>query len=155
MTRRCAVSRSERGDATVVVLAVAVLVAAAIAAAGFVLAGRGETDAASQDIHAIDRADAAEGQQTLASAVQAAQLYFSESQSYAGFTPQAATNVEPGIRWTSGPAAQGVVSIRSATATGIVFVTQTAPGAFACAAANGATITYGSQDAASPAACTG
>jgi hypothetical protein len=148
-------SWNERGDGTVVVLAVAVLVAAAVAAGGFVLAGRGETDAAKQDIQAIDRANAAGGQESLASAVQAAQVYYSESQSYAGFTPQVAATYEPGIRWTSGAAAQGAVSIRSASETGIVLVTQTAPNAFACAAANGGTIMYGSQDAASPTACTG
>jgi hypothetical protein len=147
-------SWNERGDGTVVVLAVAVLVAA-VAAGGFVLAGRGETDAAKQDIHAIDSANAAGGQESLASAVQAAQVYYSESQTYVGFTPQVAATYEPGIRWTGGAAAQGTVSIRAASETGIVLVTQTAPNEFACAAANAGTITYGSQDAAGPTACTG
>ena len=146
---------SERGVSTAAVVVALVLAAACVAAAGVALLGREGAEEASRDIQAADGAAAAGGREVLASAVRSAQLYFSESGSYVGFTPQVATTYEPGIRWSGGPARIGQVSVRAASPTGVVFVTQVAPGIYACAAANGATISYGTQDATSPAGCAG
>jgi hypothetical protein len=132
-----------------------VLAAGLIAAAGFVLVGRSQTDEAKRDLMQIDTARSAEAQGTLAAAMQAAQLYFSEEGTFAGFTPEVASAGEPSITWTTGPATANQVSIRGASATGVALVTSAAPGTFACVAANGPAVTYGSQDAATPTACSG
>jgi hypothetical protein len=132
-----------------------VLAAGIIAAAGFVLVGRSQTDEAKRDLQQVDNARAAQVQSTLAAAMQTAQLYFSEEGTFAGFTPEAASAREPSIVWTAGPAMADQVSIRGASATGVALVISTAPGTFACVAANGPAVTYGTQNAAAPAACTG
>jgi hypothetical protein len=131
-----------------------VLAAAMIGAAGLVLMGRSQTDEAKRDLRHVDTARGAQAQSTLATAIEAAQLYFSEEGTFAGFTPEVASAREPSIVWTVGSAAVGRVSIRGASATGVALVTSTAPGTFACVAANGPSVTYGTQDAAAPAACT-
>jgi hypothetical protein len=122
---------------------------------GFVLVGRSQTDAAKGDLQQIDTARSAEAQSTLAAAIQTAQLYFSEEGTFVGFTPAAAAAREPSIAWNAGPATVDHVSIRGASETGVALVTSTAPGTFACAAADGPAVTYGTQDASSPSACTG
>jgi hypothetical protein len=147
--------RLERGEGGLGVVVGLVLAAGLIAAVGFVLVGRSQTDEAKRDLRQIDTARSAEAQGTLAAAMQTAQLYFSEEGTFAGFTPEAASAREPSIAWTAGPAMADQVSIRGASATGIALVTSTAPGTFACVAANGPAVTYGTQDAAAPAACTG
>jgi hypothetical protein len=144
---------SERGSVTAAV--VVVVAAACLAAAGVVLLGRAEAHHAARDLEAVDDAAAVGGRDALATAVRSAQLYFSESGTYVGFTPQVAATYEPSIRWSDGPASTGQVSVRAASSTGVVFVTQVAPGAYACAAASGSTVTYGTQDATTPEACTG
>lgn len=134
---------------------VLVLVAGVIAATGFVLVGRSQTDAAKGDLQQIDTARSAEAQSTLDAAIQTAQLYFSEEGTFVGFTPEAATAREPSIAWNAGPATVDHVSIRGASDTGVALVTSTAPGTFACVAADGPAVTYGTQDAMAPGACTG
>ena len=76
-----------------------VLAAGVIAATGFVLVGRSQTDAAKGDLQQIDTARSAEAQSTLDAAIQTAQLYFSEEGTFVGFTPEAATAREPSIAW--------------------------------------------------------
>ena len=132
-----------------------VLVAGVIAATGFVLVGRSQTDAAKGDLQQIHTARSAEAQSTLAAAIQTAQLYFSEEGTFVGFTPEAAIAREPSIAWNAGPATVNQVSIRGASDTGVALVTSTAPGTFACVAADGPAVTYGTQDATAPSACTG
>ena len=150
--RRFGTERGEGGFGLVVGL---VLAAGIIAAAGLVLVGRSQTDKAERDVRQIDTARSAEAQSTLAAAIQTAQLYFSEEATFAGLTPEVASAREPSIVWTAGPAKADQVSIRGASATGVALVTSTAPGTFACVAVNGPAVTYGTQDAAAPAACTG
>lgn len=144
----------ERGEGGLGVAVGLVLVAGIIAAAGFLLVGRSQTDEAKRDLQQIDTARSAEAQSTLAAAIQTAQLYFSEEGTFVGFTPEVATAREPSIAWNAGPATVNQVSIRGASETGVALVTSTAPGAFACVAADGPAVTYGTQDAAAPAACT-
>lgn len=146
---------SERGEGGLGVVVAFVLVVGIIAATGFVYLGRSQTDGAKRDLQEVDTARSAGAQSTLAAAIQTAQLYFSEESTFTGFTPEAATAREPSIAWNAGPALANQVSIRGASATGVALVTSTAPGTFACVAANGPAVTYGTQDAAAPADCTG
>ena len=145
---------TERGEGGLGVVVGLVLVAGIIAAAGFVLVGRSQTDEAKRDVQQIDTASSAQAQSTLAAAIQTAQLYFSEEGTFVGFTPEVATAREPSIAWNAGPSTVNQVSIRGASATGIALVTSTSPGAFSCVAADGPAVTYGTRDAATPAACT-
>jgi hypothetical protein len=144
---------SERGSGTAAV--VVVVAAACLAAAGVVLLGRAKAHRAARNLEAVDAAVAVGGREALATAVRSARLYFSESGTYVGFTPQVAATYEPSIRWSDGPALTGQVSVRAASSAGVVFVTQVGPGAYACAASTGSSITYGTQDATTPEACAG
>jgi hypothetical protein len=103
----------------------------------------------------IGMADDVSAQLSLQNAVQAAQVYFAESGTYTGFGPGQASAYDPTIRVTDGPPAAGVVSVRAVTATSIVLVTEDAGGHVLCAAANGATISFGRGDARAAADCTG
>ncbi len=102
----------------------------------------------------VDRANDVQGQATLTEGIRVAQMYFAEQGGYEGFTPQAASALEPAVTFTGGPAAPGTVSIRGVTATTVVLVTATGRGVL-CAAAESSNVTFGRSDAQAPAQCTG
>jgi hypothetical protein len=104
----------------------------------------------------IGKANDASTEISLQTAIQAAAAYFTESGTYVGFDSSQASAYDPSIHLTAGgPAQPGVISERGVTPTTIVLVTDDGSGGVMCAAANGAQVTYGRQDAASAAQCTG
>jgi hypothetical protein len=142
--------RGEIGMGTIVVLA---LVVGAIAAGAFVFMGRAETDAAQDDLAAIPDAQAALARSNLDAAMRGAQVYFAENATFAGYTPEVAAQVAGGPTYMVGVPAPGGVAIRGVTPTTIVFVATTPSGGSLCVAANGPTITQGTQDARTAAEC--
>lgn len=134
---------------------VAALVVGAIAAAAFVFMGRGETDAAKTAIEQVPRAESVQTQVALDTAMRAAQVYFAESGSFTGYSPWVASENEPSVQYSTGPAQIGVVSIRGVTPMTVVLVSKSASGQTVCSAATGSTIVQGTQDAQSAAECTG
>ncbi len=95
-------------------------------------------------------------QSDLQTAMVAASTYFVEGNTFAGFTAATASSMEPGIAYTDGgPAATGSVSIRAASAAGIVLVQQSESGQVFCIGKAGAAQVEGKTDAATPEACTG
>ena len=102
----------------------------------------------------IGRANDAQAQASLNSAIRVAQVFYAENGTFAGFGPQVAAQYEPNLTFTVGPAAPGVVSLRGLSADTVVFVTGSEDG-FLCAAAQGEIVAFGRSDAQSPAQCTG
>jgi hypothetical protein len=102
----------------------------------------------------IDRANDAQAQASLNSAIRVAQVFYAENGTFAGFGPEVAAQYDPTVRFTIGPAAPGVVSLRGLSPTTVVFVTGTENG-YLCAAAQGEIVAFGRSDARSPSQCTG
>ncbi|MEX2274603.1 MAG: hypothetical protein WEA10_03420 [Actinomycetota bacterium] len=145
----------QRGEIGMGTALVAALVVGAIAAAAFVFMGRAETDAASTAIEQIPRAESVQTQLALDTAMRGAQVYFAENGSFTGYSPAVATQNDPSVRYSSGPAQVGVVSIRGVTPTTVVLVSKAESGQTLCSAATGPTIVQGTQDAQTAAECTG
>jgi hypothetical protein len=103
----------------------------------------------------IGRANDAAAQAALNNAIRAAQLYYAETGSYEGFGTQTAAHYDPTLRLTSGPASDGVVSVRGVTPTTVVLVSVTDSGDYVCAAAASQVVTFGRSNASSPAQCAG
>lgn len=120
----------------------------------FVLAGRQEAERAGLAVSQIGKVNDLGAQATMQTAIRTASIYFAENGSYEGFGPQAASQYDPSVRFSSGPAAPGVVSVRGVTPISVVMVTSTGSG-FVCAAVTGDIVTHGRVDAQSAAACTG
>ena len=95
----------------------------------------------------------AQAQASLNNAIRVAQVYFAENGSFAGFGPQVATQNDPSVTFTIGPAAPGGVGLRGLSRETVVFVTGTEPG-YLCARP-GRIDASGRTDAQSPAECTG
>jgi len=120
----------------------------------FVLAGRQEAERGGPVVSQIGKANDLGAQATMRTAIRTASVYFAEHGSYEGFGPQAASQYDPSVRFTTGPAVPGVVSLRSVTPISVVMVTSTGSG-FVCAAATGDLVTFGRVDAQTAADCTG
>ncbi len=104
----------------------------------------------------IGKANDVATQTSLQTAIQAAAAYFSESGTYVGFDGAQAAAYDPSIQVTNGGQAKpGVISERGVTATTIVLVSEDPAGQVLCAAADGATVSYGRQDAQTALQCTG
>jgi hypothetical protein len=110
-----------------------------------------------QDLMAdpIGNAKNVQAQISVQAAMQAAQMYFAQSGSYEGFGPTNATEFDPSIKLTTGPATTGVISVRNAGPTTIVLVIEGDGGGYLCAGANGGTVSYGRTDAQTAAECSG
>jgi hypothetical protein len=102
----------------------------------------------------IARANDAQAQASLNSAIRVAQVFHAENGTFTGFGPQVAAQYDPNVRFTMGPAGPGVVSLRGLSPTTVVFVTATESG-YLCAAAQGEIVAFGRSDAQSPSQCTG
>jgi hypothetical protein len=103
----------------------------------------------------IGKANDVSTQVTLQTAIQSAAAYFSESGTYVGFGDAQASAYDPSIHITTGAAKAGSISARGITATTIVLVAQDPAGQVLCVAANGATVSYGREDAQTALQCTG
>lgn len=146
--------RIERGEIHFSLVLIGALVAGLIAAVPFMLMGRQQVENADRALDVVDSAQGVQARAALDQAMRASQTYFAENGSYEGLTPQ--TLQEYGIAGaTSGPAAPGQVSLRGVSATSVVLVSADGGGGYMCAAANGTTVVWGSQDAATAADCTG
>jgi len=145
----------QRGEIGMGTAVVAALVVGAIAAAGFVFMGRGETEGASTAIEQIPKAESVQTQLSLDTAMRGAQVYFAENATFLGYSTTCAMQNELSVRYSTGPAQVGVVTIRGVTATTIVLVSKADSGQTLCSAATGSTIVQGTQDAQSAAECTG
>ena len=128
--------------------------AGAVAVALFVGACTATT--AGDPVEAIRSGEAIPPSVALATAQQAASIYYSENNSYAGFNAATAQQIEPSVQWNDEPTAvTGQVSIRGASPTSVALVAGGTSGT-ACAALTSGTVTAtGTQDAASAAECTG
>ncbi|MEW6060020.1 MAG: hypothetical protein AB1551_07785 [Actinomycetota bacterium] len=146
--------RGQRGSATVWIVGLLVLVGVIVLAVVYVTGSRQETERGQQAVEQISQAGSVEGQALLSSALTAVQAYFVENASLTGFGPQAASSFEPSIRWGTGAAVSGQVSIRGVMPTSAVLVTMTGAGPL-CAGFNGGAVVYGRVDAQSAAQCTG
>ncbi len=145
---------SERG--AISGLVIGAVVAAALIAVPLVLMTRMQGESAEQVVGEIEAAEDARAQLELTNAMRAAQTYFSERGSFAGFDPSIASSFEPGIRFNgAAEAVRGEISIRAVTPTTVVLVTKAGPGAFLCSAAEQTTVTTGRVEAASVADCEG
>ncbi len=102
----------------------------------------------------IGRANDAQAQAALNSAIRVAQVFYAGNGTFAGFGPQVAAQYDPNVTYTIGPASPGVVSLRGLSPTTVVFVTGT-EGGYLCAAAQGEIVSFGRSDARSPSRCTG
>ncbi|MFL5797826.1 MAG: hypothetical protein ACJ77A_07830 [Actinomycetota bacterium] len=161
--------RSERGDVsgqTVALAAMGVAIAALLVVLVMRLTSSGNSAAppsvsptgggAASVFPAARAAADVSTQSNLRNALVAATTYFVEGDTYAGFTAAKASSIEPGIAYTDGgPAATGSVSIRGASADGIVFVQQSDSGQVFCIGKSGAAEVEGKTDAATPGACSG
>jgi hypothetical protein len=104
----------------------------------------------------IGQAEDALAQANLNEAIRIAEVYAAENASYAGLDATVAASFAPSITFTSGaPAAPEVVSIRGVSATTVVFVTASTPGALLCAAAAEHVVSFGRVDAQTPLQCSG
>jgi hypothetical protein len=104
---------------------------------------------------ARDAADVAT-QSELHNAMVGALTYFTTSSTYAGFTAATASSIEPSVQYADGgPAVADSVSIRGASAEGIVLVERSASGTVFCVGKAGSAQVEGRTDATTAAACTG
>ena len=112
------------------------------------------------------RAQDRSAQSDLRNALTAAKAYYTDSDSYTGFTADNPANandgegIEPALTWnTAAAAVEGAVSVRGVTDTTVALATRSASGNVFCiaddAAVNGAGTTQGEVDAANAAACVG
>jgi hypothetical protein len=116
--------------------------------------GSGAGTSGQAPVDPIGKASDVQAQADLQGAISAAQVYYAENGSYAGFGVQAAGQYDPAITYTSGAASPGVVSVRGVTPTTVVLVTATKH-AYLCAGAQADVVSYGRADAQSPAQCSG
>ena len=161
----------ERGEVSIRLIVGAGLVAGLIWTVPTVLFGREATEYASDltggsDLEPTDgdaggapqgpigTANDAQAQAALNGAIRVAQVFYVENGTFTGFGPQVATQYDPTLTLTTGPAAPGVVSLRGLSPTTVVFVTETESG-YLCAAAQGGIVAFGRKDAQSPSQCTG
>jgi hypothetical protein len=162
----------ERGEVSTRLVVAAAVVAGLVWVVPTVLFGREQADyvadltgastteaetgaRGSAPVDPIGRANDAQAQAALNSAVRIAQVFYAENGSYSGFGPEVAAQYDPTVAFSSGPAAPGVVSVRGLTPTTVVFVTETARGAYLCTAANEEVVAFGRADAQVPAQCSG
>ena len=145
----------ERGETSLTTIVLAVLVLGAVTAAPLLLMGRQQEKAVDSGLGAISQANDVAAQADLRTAIRAAQVYYAEGGSYSGFGPDAASEYEPSITFTSGAATRGAVSIRGASVTSVVMVTESPSGDVLCVAANMDAMSFGRKDAQTASACTG
>lgn len=145
---------SERGATSLWIVLGVAMVGGMIVTIPFVLAGRQEAERAGLAVSQIGKVNDLGAQATMQTAIRTASIYFAERGSYEGFGPEFASQYDPSVRFTAGPAVPGMVSVRGVTPFSVVMVTSTGSG-FVCAAATGDIVTYGRVDAQSAAACTG
>lgn len=120
-----------------------------------VMAGRQQAEGAKQAIGQIDAAGEALAQARLQQAMRAAQIHFAENESYEGFGPAVAAQMDPSVSYdTAQVASEGVISIRAVTATTLVFATAVRGGAL-CSAAVFDQVSFGRVDATTADACRG
>ncbi len=116
----------------------------------------GCASAAQQQINQGFAAEDVQAQSDLQSAAVAAKTFYAGSQTYASFDSAAARATEPSLAWTDGgPAAKGAISIRGASAAGVVLVTRSAAGHVFCMAVLATGQSEGRQDAQTTADCSG
>ena len=128
-------------------LAVATVVASVLLA--------GCADQVNTDLQAAGEAEDTAATANLQTGAVAASGYYAENASYVGFNAAAAEGIEPALQWTDGAPAQGQISIRGASQTGVVLVTMSQSGTPMCLAWSLGQQSMGKVDASTPDACTG
>jgi hypothetical protein len=147
-------ARNDLGATSFWLLLIVALVAGGLVVVPFAVAGHQEASHDQEAIAQIDRARDVSAQATLQTAVRGASAYFAENATFVGFDPQAASQFDPSIRYTTGAPTASMVSIRGVTPTSVVLVTSTGS-AHLCAAVSAGVVSFGRADAATAAACTG
>jgi hypothetical protein len=166
-------SDDERGEISFRLVVIAAVIAGIAWGVPMALFGRQQTDdvadltggstsestpgagSSEPPVDPIGRANDVRAQATLNNAARVAQIYFAENGSYEGFGPEVASGYDPTVRYSSGPAAPGVVSIRGLSPSTVVFVTTSESGAYLCAAAQAEVVSFGRADAQAPSQCLG
>jgi type IV pilus assembly protein PilA len=103
------------------------------------------------------RAEHKAAQTNLRNALTAAKTYFTDNDTYTGFTGPGGATIEPSLDWTgASPASVGKISVSQVTATTVVLTTKAQDGNFYCLLdTSTAGQTQGSVDASGATACTG
>jgi len=93
-------------------------------------------------------------QSDLRNAMTAAKSFFTDDDTYVGFTAAAAETLEPSLTWNEAAASvNDTVSIRAATANQILLSTTSASGTIYCVADDNGTTVYGTGEQATVANC--
>jgi type IV pilus assembly protein PilA len=102
-----------------------------------------------------ERAQNRAAQSNLRNGLTAAKAFYTDGETYTGFTAAVGEDIEPSLTWNDAapPATQGVVSVRVAAANTVLLATQSASGTFFCIADNNGITGYDDVDAAAVAAC--
>ena len=89
-------------------------------------------------------------------ALAAADLHYAAGQTYAGFTPGQASSIAPSLQWRGGAdAVKGWITIRRATKTAVLLVTESAKGTLLCIARTPFGTTYGKVNPSRARGCRG
>lgn len=134
---------------------VAFVVLGAVVAVPYVYLGRSEVKQAQQGLGAVSQANDAQAETLLMTAVQGAQVFFTEQGSLAGYGPAQVTAFDTSTPVdASSTATVGRVSIRGADATSVVLVTKGGSGPL-CVGLTAGVLSFGHIDAPNAAQCTG
>jgi type IV pilus assembly protein PilA len=105
---------------------------------------------------ARDRAQDKEAESNIRNAVAAAKTYYTDSNSYAGFTWIQAEQIEPALTWNNSPVAlTDQVSVRGVSKQSVVLVTKSTSGHVFCFATGTLGDAEGTTDASAAGECAG
>jgi hypothetical protein len=110
-----------------------------------------------QIAHVINNSIASEqaAESRLRNGYAAAKVYFTDGDTYTGFTAKKAAAIEPSLAWSDTTTSIGGVHIAEAQGNSVLLVTRTPYVQYLCIADNAGTTSYGQVDASSASACTG
>lgn len=103
----------------------------------------------------IGQANDLQSQSTLNNAIRVAQVYFAETGSFQGLTPEVAAEYDPSIVYTQGVAVPNMVAMVVTPSTVVLLTVVDGGGGYLCVAANADTITFGRVNATTPEQCQG
>jgi hypothetical protein len=103
----------------------------------------------------IGQANDLQAQSMLNNAIRVAQVYYAETGSFQGLTPEAAAEYDPSIVYTQGVAVPDMVAMVVTPSTVVLLTVVDGGGGYLCVAANADVITFGRVNALTPEQCQG
>lgn len=103
----------------------------------------------------IGQANDLQAQSMLNNAIRVAQVYYAETGSFQGLTPEVAAEYDPSIVYTQGVAVPDMVAMVVTPTTVVLLTVVDGGGGYLCTAANADTITFGRVNATTPEQCQG